>query len=191
MLLNVAARHLKEFLERIVAQAKTEKIHFIAHSMGNMVLLRALEKIGSDSSVLRPLVGEIIHAAPDVDPDVFADSVKTIKAWGANFTLYASSGDWALQLSSWLRDRPRAGFISKDKPLIVPGVDTIDITNAGTGWFSLNHDVYSVSPTIVGDMRQIMGSGVRPPDKRTQEFEAVRAKDSGTYWRLRRPAASQ
>jgi hypothetical protein len=45
-------------------------------------------------------------------------------------------------------------FIARTR--LVAGVDTIDITNAGTGWFSLNHNVYADSPTIVADMRQIM-----------------------------------
>lgn len=80
-------------------------------------------------------------------------------------------------------------FIARTR--LVAGVDTIDITNAGTGWLSLNHDVYADSPTIVADMRQIMKAGVRPPDRRTKEFEAILGKEGRTYWRLRQPAPSQ
>jgi hypothetical protein len=80
-------------------------------------------------------------------------------------------------------------FIARTR--LVAGVDTIDITNAGTGWFSLNHDVYADSPTIVADMRQIMKAGVCPPDRRTKEFEAILGKEGSTYWRLRLPAPSQ
>ena len=72
---------------------------------------------------------------------------------------------------------------------MVAGVDTIDITNAGTGLFSLNHDVYADSPLIVADMHRILMHGERPPDKRTREFEAVQTKDGSTYWRLRQPDA--
>jgi esterase/lipase superfamily enzyme/Tfp pilus assembly protein PilF len=184
---QLAADHLKEFLEKIVAETKVTKIHFVAHSMGNMVLLRALERIAGDGSKLRRVIGEIVHAAPDVDPDLFVRMVKTIKAKGGNFTLYASRGDWALRISSWLRGLPRAGFIS-DRPLIVAGVETIDITDAGINLFALNHDVYASNPTIVADMRRIIAKSERPPDKRTKEFEAVASKD-GTYWRLRVPQA--
>ena len=180
---DIAAEHLREFLEKIVGESKVTKIYFVAHSMGNMVLLRALEKIASEGSSLRAVIGEVIHAAPDVDPDLFVQIVRKIRAKGASFTLYASRSDRALWVSGWMRDRPRAGFI-KDKPLITAGVDTIDITDAGTDLFALNHDVYSASPTIVGDMRRIIEGGERPPDKRTKELEAVALKD-GTYWRLR------
>lgn len=185
---ELAADHLEEFLETVVAQTKATRIHFIAHSMGNMVLLRALDRIGSSSSTLRRAIGEIIHAAPDVDPDTFAKIAKRIKARGASITLYASSSDWALWASGKARSRPRAGFISNERPLIVAGVDTIDITRAGTSLFALNHDTYSESPTIVGDMQRIIARGERPPHKRTKEFEAVVAKEGGgTYWRLKPP----
>jgi esterase/lipase superfamily enzyme len=150
-----------------------------------LVLLRALA-----NSALRPAIGEIIHAAPDVDPDTFAKFAKRIKAKGANITLYASSSDWALWASGTARSRPRAGFISKESPLIVAGVDTVDITQAGTSLFALNHDTYSESPTIVADMRRIIARGERPPDRRTKEFEAVVAKEGGTYWRLRQAGAT-
>jgi esterase/lipase superfamily enzyme/tetratricopeptide (TPR) repeat protein len=184
---DVAAEHLKEFLEQIVGATKVTKVHFVAHSMGNMVLLRALEQIAvAEGSVLRGAIGEIIHASPDVDPDLFKLIVTKLKTSGANVTLYASASDKALWLSSLLRDRPRAGYISGETPAIIAGVDTIDITSAGTGIFSLNHDVYSNSPTIVGDMRRIVEHGERPPDKRTKDFEMVQSKE-GTYWRLRLP----
>jgi len=74
---------------------------------------------------------------------------------------------------------------------LVAGVDTIDITNTGTVWFSLNHDVYVDSPTIVADMRKIMKAGVRPPDRRTKEFDAILGMEGSTYWRLWLPAPSQ
>jgi esterase/lipase superfamily enzyme len=181
---QIAADHLREFLEKIVGETKVSKVHFVAHSMGNMVLLRALESIAADGSKLRPVIGEVVHAAPDVDPDLFGHMVKAIKNKGGNFTLYASRGDWALWLSGQLRGLARAGFISRDKPLMVPGVETIDITHAGTTLFALNHDVYSSNPTIIADMRRIIEKSERPPDRRTREFEPVVLKD-GTYWRLR------
>ena len=182
---DLAAEHLREFLEKIVGETKAAKIHFVAHSMGNMVLLRALEKIAGEGSRLRSVIGEIIHASPDVDPDLFVQMISKVKATGARFTLYASRSDRALWLSGKMRDRPRAGFI-KDQPLIVAGVDTIDITEAGTDLFSLNHDVYSSNPTIVGDMRRIIELSQRPPDRRTKELEEVTLKDD-IHWRLRPP----
>jgi esterase/lipase superfamily enzyme len=188
-----ASEHLKQFLERVVAKTGAAKIHFVAHSMGNMVLLRALEKIIGENPAFAATIGEVINAAPDVDPDTFVLMVRKVKAKGAGLTLYASRSDKALKASGWLRYRPRAGYIL-DKPLIVRDTadeaiiaDTIDITSAGSsGWydlFALDHDLYSSNPIIVGDIGRIIREGKRPPSDRTKEFEAVAAQE-GTYWKL-------
>jgi esterase/lipase superfamily enzyme len=148
--------------------------------MGNMVVIRALEKLSPHSSTPHFPLGEIIHAAPDVDPDLFAQFVEKMKEKGANITLYASASDKVLWFSGWLRDRPRAGYVAGT---LVPmsGVDTIDITSASTSLFGLNHDVYASNPVIVADMRGIL-QGTRPPDKRTREFTRVDT-EQGAYWK--------
>ena len=181
---DLAQLHLKEFLESVVAKTQVAKIHFVAHSMGNMVLLNVLDRIAAAGPPYA--IGEVISAAPDVDRDLFGRLSKSIQAKGGSFTLYASRGDWALRLSEWLWGEARAGYISKDTPLIAPGVDTVDVTAAGTSLFALNHDLYASSPVLVADMRRILQFGARPPDKRTKAFERVDS-GAGTYWRLRPP----
>ena len=185
---TIGADHLANFVRTIAGKTKVRKIHFVAHSMGNMVLLLALKQISNDPA-LRPLIGEVIDAAPDVDDEVFAHTVKSIKdAGGGSFTLYASHWDLAVWVSSLVNGFTRAGFIDENKPLITPGVETIDVTSAGAGWlswFSLNHDVYASNPVLVADMKQIIENGVHPPDKRPRQFESVKSKD-GTYWQFRR-----
>ena len=186
---DITADHFKKFLASVVAKTNANKVHFIAHSMGNMVLLRALEMIAREEPTLGAKIGEVIHAAPDVDPDLFATTVGKIQSSSAKLTLYASSNDKALWFSGWLRDRPRAGYIANEQPLIIDGVDTIDVTSAGTGIFALNHDVYSESPLLIADMGRIIAGGEHPPDHRTKSFEAVQSKSGGTYWRLRQQAS--
>jgi esterase/lipase superfamily enzyme len=186
---DITADHFKKFLASVVAKTNANKVHFIAHSMGNMVLLRALEMIAREEPTLGAKIGEVIHAAPDVDPDLFAATVGKIQSSSAKLTLYASSNDKALWFSGWLRDRPRAGYIANEQPLIIDGVDTIDVTSAGTGIFALNHDVYSESPLLIADMGRIIAGGERPPNLRTKAFEAVQSKSGATYWRLRQQAS--
>jgi esterase/lipase superfamily enzyme/Tfp pilus assembly protein PilF len=184
---DIAADHLRDFLQRIVAETKVTRIHFIAHSMGNMVLLRALDRVAREDANLRGLIGEVIEAAPDVDATVYRHLLEAINPEQLHkFTLYAARADWALRISGWLRGNARAGYVSKDQPLIVKGVDTIDITSAGTSLFDMNHDLYASNPILVGDIRRIIEKGEWPPDKRTKEFEQVSSKD-GTYWRLLPP----
>jgi esterase/lipase superfamily enzyme len=180
----IVGEHLLDFVKTIVGETKVKKIHFVAHSMGNLVLLNALGEMTKDPN-LRPLIGEIINAAPDVEGSVFEHMVSAGN--GGSFTLYASRGDWALWTSGLIRGKPRAGFID-DKALIVPGVETIDVTDAGTGYFGLNHDVYAANPVLVEDMRRIFKDRKHPPDQRTETFVPV-AANGGTYWRYHRADA--
>ena len=79
----IATNHLMEFLEEIVAQTKATKIHLIAHSMGNGVLLDALEKIRLKSGSQSPLrFAEIIMHSPDVCSSLFRQLTTAIKGLG-------------------------------------------------------------------------------------------------------------
>ena len=123
---------------------------------------------------LRPVIGEIIHAAPDVEGRIFQDMVATRKGNGGNFTLYASRGDSARWASGLIRGESRAGFID-GKALIVPGVETIDVTDAGTGYFGLNHDVYASNPVLVEDMKRIFkDQNTRPISARRRSSRSSR-----------------
>ena len=180
---DVAAEHMRQFLKNVVLPGKAKKIDLVAHSMGNMVLLQALDRMREDNSAATLPLGEIITAAPDVDPDLYARFAAKANANGAHITLYVSADDRALWLSSWLKARPRAGYVN-GAPVPVKGAETIDITGVpSASLFALNHDVYASTPLIVGDMRAIF-LGERPPDKRTKEFHRV-SMDQDVYWKYR------
>ena len=184
--MDFAAPHLKRFLQTI-ATMKPRKIHVIAHSMGNLVLVRALEKLAADSGAVPPPLAEIINANPDVDPDLYSEFVKRLKeSKGTNITLYASGSDKALWVSSGLRSVARAGYIS-DGWEPTPGADAIDITGAGARLFSFNHDVYASDRLLAQDMRGIL-RGERPPEQRTTQFKRMNSAH-GAYWKYQRPAA--
>jgi esterase/lipase superfamily enzyme/tetratricopeptide (TPR) repeat protein len=176
----LAASHLKAFLEDVVVGTGAKRIHLIAHSMGNQVLLDALEKIALSSagSGRRWPLAEIVMHAPDVDRDRFNQLIKATRHLGMNVTLYASANDKALSVSSWISGLiGRAGAL----PVIVNGVETIDITAAGSSFLGLNHDVYVTNPKIFDDMRRLLEKGTHPPNVRTPDFRVV-PTDKGTYW---------
>lgn len=184
---EIAVNHLKEFLEKVIVEAQATKVHLIAHSMGNVVLLGALEKIAlskDPNSGLR--FAEIVLHSPDVDEDRFDQLMRELKGLGANFTLYASTSDRALGVSAWLWGVVgRVGAV----PAVVPGVETIDITEAGSSLLGLNHDLYATNPAIFNDMRLVLELGKHPPDKRSAVFEP-RATEGGVYWHYRRLEAT-
>lgn len=176
---DLTSEHLSQVLVTMSERLGGAKLHVIAHSMGNMVLLRALSTNQRTTATKLPL-GAIINAAPDVDPELFDQFSKPIRSAGGTFTVYASSTDRALLVSGILRTYNPIGYIGSEGPVTLSGVDVIDIANAGTTIFSLNHDVYASSPIITADMRKLIG-GIRPPDRRTKAFVEV-AAPRGTYW---------
>ena len=72
---------------------------------------------------------------------------------------------------------------------VFPGVETIDVTAAGSSFLGLNHDIYVTNPAIFNDMRLVLELGKHPPDERSASFQPT-ATQGGTYWLYRRPELS-
>ena len=180
---EIAVDHLKAFLEKIAAETHATKIHLIAHSMGNVVLLNALEKIKlSAGPQSRLRFAEILLHSPDVDRDRFGQLMRAIYGIGTGTTLYVCTGDRALSISAQFWGvTERAGALAS----AVKGVETIDVTAAGSSVIGLNHDIYATNPAIFGDMRSVLEFGRHPPDKRSHAFVSTATQD-GAYWLYRR-----
>ncbi len=179
-----AEPHLAEFIDIVVKESGAKSISLIAHSMGNEVLLRVLER-------MRPAVPEgivisqVILAAPDVDRDKFGNIAREIVNFAKGVTLYAASNDRALGYSArFWGGVPRAGDVPATGPLIVPGVDTIDVTSVSTDSLGLNHSGYAENPALLDDIKALIQLGVRPPDKRIDKILKVDS-DSGVFWRFK------
>jgi len=185
---QLSADALRNFIISVVGATNAKRIHVVAHSMGNVALVDAIH--GMDSENLAKLnFGELVLASPDLDPDLFKRTYDRLKPRGANSTIYASSNDRALKLSSWLHDAPQLGYIPTSGPKhLVDGADLIDVTGVNTDIFSLNHDTYANSPSVIADLRVLMKNGLRPPDVRTSTLSRVRVA-GGVYWRYIKPSA--
>jgi esterase/lipase superfamily enzyme len=172
---DAAAESLAAFISKVQSATGAEKIHIIAHSMGNRVLLPALAKIAKlADKAERPNIAEVIFAAPAVPQREFTTGVDELVEGGLrHFTLYASAVDKAL-LGGFFREwgAVLAGFVEAGRPLVHESVDSIDISEAGEiGLANLNHDVFASNPVMTEDMRQLLQSGRRPPDKRLPFLE--------------------
>ncbi len=183
---QLSADSLRTFLETVVAETKASRIHIIAHSMGNVTLAEAFQRM--DAVRLRQLnLGELVLASPDLNPGHFERLSRQIEAHGAKSTIYAASSDRALSFSSWIHGASQLGYIPPGGPKsLVAGADLIDTTAVNSDVFSWNHDSYANSPAIVGDLRRLLKDGQRPPDVRTGELAKVPVDSGGTYWRYDR-----
>jgi esterase/lipase superfamily enzyme len=179
-----AAPHLEAFIDLVVARSGAKHVHLIAHSMGNAPLLAALSNIAARRGSAPATINQVILAAPDVDAKDFAELSARILPIATTLTLYASSQDRAIQASRMVRrDLPRAGDVVNGLPVMVPGLDTIDVSTVSTSILSLNHTAYADKKELLNDMRRLMLTGERPPDVRDISIRKV-TEPVGTFWRF-------
>jgi len=187
-----ARDQLREFVDTIAKESGAKEVHLIAHSMGADPLLEVLRDIQrSEPQVAKsaghPRFGEIILAAPDVTRESFELIASQITGLRRGMTLYASSNDRALAASRWTRlGESPAGYVPTGGPVVVPGAaDTIDISSLDTSFFGVNHSTFADREALLGDIRRLISSGMRPPNTRGPEFELVQS-DHGAYWRYKK-----
>jgi esterase/lipase superfamily enzyme len=168
---------IAEFIEDFVARSGAEKVHIIAHSMGNRGVLRAIDRIASKAQRRTGvLIGEVILAAADVDADTFRDLCSAYGRVSRRTTLYVSSRDRAIEASRWLHDFARAGLLPPI--MIVPGIDTINVTNVDLT--TLGHGYVADARGVLEDMHELLVHDA-PPDRRF----ALRQGETdagGRYW---------
>jgi len=190
---EAARTHFRDFLDLIRAETDSRKVHIVAHSMGNYMMMEVLaalreeaERAGEDG----PIFGDIIFAAPDVDRDAFISLARRIDGLGRGMTLYASSRDVSMdiarqlcRLDSGARCPPRAGDVPDAGPIILtqPQLDTIDASNLPNRFFlpTDEHDYFGGDIQILRDITALMRTGRRAP--RLETLNEARTRN-GRYW---------
>lgn len=178
---TAAKPYMREFLELVVKESGAKSISIIGHSMGNQPLLEVLKDMRS-STPEGVVISQIILAAPDVDADTFTNLAQQISGFAKGVTMYAAANDRALTISRNFWQNPRAGDVPASGPVIVPGIDTIDMTGASTDVFALNHSGYAQNTEVLEDIGRLILNGLRPPDQRFEKLKPV-VSDRGEYWR--------
>lgn len=174
--IEASEKYIAEFLLNLAQKSGAEKIHIIAHSMGNRGLLRAMQRIlaqvqaGSEISF-----GQIFLAAPDVDPDIFQELAVAYQNLAERTTLYISAKDKALATSGIIHDYPRAGF---SPPItVVDGIDTVEVSNIDLTL--LGHGYFADARNVLHDMHQLLIHNDDPE----QRFGLRRKQENGqNYW---------
>src|SRR5581483_2394034 len=177
-----AEPYLREFIELVVKESGAKSVSLIAHSMGNMPLLRVLQALGPG---LPPGVtlNQIILAAPDVDRNLFENLAANVKAWGRGVTLYCSNNDLAMAAARRVAGGiPRAGDVPADGPIVLAGIDTIDVSETSTDYLTLNHSTYAEKSALLNDIGLLLQTGERPPDRRIPILLKVNTP-KGDFWR--------
>jgi esterase/lipase superfamily enzyme len=174
--------YLKQLMQLVINKTGAKSVSVIAHSMGNQPTLQVLRDLrrSTPDSVQ---ISQIILAAPDVDRDNFENIAAELQGLATGVTLYAAGNDRALRVSrNFYGGIPRAGDVPATGPLVLPGIDTIDVSAASTDSLGLNHSGYAENNALLQDIAALIATGTRPPKLRTPSLEEV-PTDRGAYWR--------
>lgn len=181
---------LADFLLAVERACTARRIHVLAHSMGNRVLLPALLRVAAKpTSALAQRLGEIVMAAPAVPMAEFAPALDRLLALKlTRLTLYASHGDLAMKIGRLAERAVLAGHTTEGEPLVHPWLVSIDITAAGSPAFgAMNHDVFTANPVMNEDLRLLLQHGSeRPPHQRLPALKLMHSqRQGGGFWRYR------
>ena len=172
---------LAKFLQLVADRTGAERIHVIAHSMGNRALVAALAEIEQSAphGANRRPFHQIVLAAPDIDRVVFQRLAAHIQKSADNITLYASANDAALKASLEFNGFPRAGDATGGV-VIVPGITTIDASAVATELFSFGHSFFADSRSVLDDIRALFETGDLPQARGLHPVKIGNA----VYWRI-------
>lgn len=151
--------HMKSILDELVQQPGP--VHFLAHSMGNRVLLGALHEYHLEHKEESNVFGEIFFVAPDVNFDVFKQRIPAAMLLSGKLapaaqhpsgvTLYANSEDKALCVSEKIHKDTRAGSGQG-----AVGMDTIRCESVGRD--IIKHSYY-LEKEVLNDIKYKIETG--------------------------------
>jgi esterase/lipase superfamily enzyme len=149
--------HLIRFLTEYMQQSGARRIHLVAHSMGTRILTTALAELASASTDQSPRYNQIILAAPDIDAAVFKRQIAPrIADRAERISVYSSSKDIALVASKKVHKYVRLGEGGANIT-VLPEFPRFEVLDASAINESLlGHSYYGDSPTILGDIRQVL-----------------------------------
>jgi esterase/lipase superfamily enzyme len=178
--IEASERAITDFLVDFTANCRAEKVHVIAHSMGNRGLLRALQRIAAQAQMLGQVkFGQIFLAAPDVDRDLFLDLARLYPEHAERTTLYVSNSDLPVHLSAKLHDAPRSGYFIPYT--VAPAIDTVAVPDFDIDL--LGHSYFAQAEALLHDIYDLMRHNEAP----AQRQRITPAMHEGTaFWRLRR-----
>lgn len=177
--IEASEAHLTEFLAKLATDSGAERVHVIAHSMGNRALLRSLKNMAQNAQELAHIpFGQIFLAAPDVDNDVFESLARAYTHLAQRTTLYVSSKDLALRSSGVIHDHPRAGYAPP--VTVVDNVDTVAVSNVDLTF--LGHGYFAAARDLLQDMLRLMVDNSLPEARFGLQKECT--EDGKLYWQI-------
>lgn len=152
---------LESMLTELLQHPAVNNIHIVAHSMGTMLSVEALRQLHArfgEAAALK--IGAIVLAAPDIDIDVFASSIRRIGALAGRITVLTAVNDRALGIARKLAGGvARVGAAEKEQ-LETLGLKVIDASQFGGS--GINHDLFLSNDEVRLQVRNAIQQSRRP-----------------------------
>ena len=139
-----SANYSRDTLDGLLAMLARDRsisgIDVIGHSMGGWLTMETLRSlaVANDQTTLNR-INKVVLAAPDVDMDVFRTQVARLGPLARRMTVYVSSDDYALGMSSRLfGNKVRAGDNTDQAQFAALGITSEDISKL-PGGIGKNH----------------------------------------------------
>lgn len=174
--IQYSAKFITEFLEQMAELADAEKVHVIAHSMGNRAAYEAVREIVDRAQARRRIpFSQFILAAPDVDADYFRQFAAAYARVATRATMYVSDRDKAVWASRVVHGEARVGLAP---PIhVVTGIDTVHAGRVDES--ILGHGYVASAWQLLNDMHQMIHLDAEP-EKRSW----VKRKPNEDHWVL-------
>lgn len=144
-----------QFLEEVANRSGAERIHLIAHSIGNRAMGEAVRNIAQRHSKSGgPMFRQIVMAAPDVKLTVMQALQRAMVQRARRVTMYASAHDDALVMARIITGIARAGERIVREALVM-GIEAVDASNVRADL--LGHGYFAESMTVLTDLRRVLG----------------------------------
>lgn len=171
--------HIQTFLADFADRSGAKNLYVIGHSMGTRGVTQAIRDLIKKRPDLKNRFRGIILAAPDIDAEVFRrDLAPALKQASKQVTLYASSGDMALQASKQVHGKPRAGDAG-ETIVLVSGIETIDVSGVDSSM--LAHSYFVESLPVIDDIRQFIRSNM--PAAKRKPLQIMK-NNRGMFWKI-------
>ena len=171
---QVSGHNLGKLISYLADNTDARKIHLISHSAGGRLIVTALRELAIANNKVSGKVGNAMLIASDLNPYIFgiaiADGIADISS---QITVYVSTKDSALGVSSFLFKEHRIGQLSEKRVLdnnIIElfnekNIGIIDVSDAPKVTAAHGHSYFRSSPWVSSDVISALRFGLRPSQR--------------------------
>jgi esterase/lipase superfamily enzyme len=150
---DASEKYLVQYITELHANAGPDaKVHVIAHSMGNRLMLRVANRLAAHER-WRGALGQVILVAPDVDQELFTDLASAYPTIAKRTTVLVSTSDLPVTFAELLARFPRVGAPPPIQK--INNIDMVEVVIKG-GVFGLGHSFHAEHTKVIDEMKSLL-----------------------------------